>query len=94
MAIDESKYTAFQQFLLNLLSLLTILPLAPYLNRYIPPLVVEGWHLDMLVAVLVSFFITRVLLWVFKPLIIPALCWYAGCWPLIILPTAIRSTMC
>ncbi|MBP1651117.1 MAG: transglutaminase domain protein [Bacteroidetes bacterium] len=72
MAIDESKYSAFQQFLLNLLSLLTILPLAPYLNRYIPPLVEDGWHLDMLLAVLSSFMFTRLLLWVFKPLIIPA----------------------
>ncbi|WPQ64058.1 transglutaminase-like domain-containing protein [Chitinophaga sancti] len=72
MAIDESKYSSFQQFLLNLLSLLTILPLAPYLNRFIPPLVEDGWHLDMLLAVLAAFLFTRILLWVFRPLIIPA----------------------
>lgn len=71
MAIDESKYSTFQQFLLNLLSLLTIIPLAPYLNRYIPTLVVGGWHLDMILAVLVSFLLTRGILWIFKPLIIP-----------------------
>lgn len=72
MAIDESKYSSFQQFLLNLLSLLTILPLAPYLNRFIPPLVEDGWHLDMLLAVFAAFLFTRILLWVFRPLIIPA----------------------
>lgn len=72
MAIDESKYTTFQHFLLNLLSLLTIIPLAPYMNRYIPPIVAGGWHVDMFVAVLFAFFLTRLLFWIFKPLIIPA----------------------
>ena len=61
MAIDESKYTSFQQFLLNLLSLLTVIPLAPYLNRYIPQIVAGGWHLDMMVAIILSFLFTRLL---------------------------------
>ncbi|WP_255372894.1 transglutaminase-like domain-containing protein [Chitinophaga sp. YR573] len=72
MAIDESKYTTLQHFLLNLLSLLTIIPLAPYMNRYIPPIVAGGLHVDMFVAVLLAFFFTRLLSWIFKPLIIPA----------------------
>jgi len=72
MALDESKYTTVQHFLLNLLSLLTIIPLAPYLNRYLPTIVAGGWHLDMFVAVLIAFLITRGILWVFRLLIIPA----------------------
>lgn len=72
MAIDESKYTKFQRFLLNLLSLLTIIPLAPYLNRYLPPLVLDGWNIDMFVAVLIAFLFTRLLIWLFRPLLIPA----------------------
>lgn len=72
MAIDESRYSGLQQFLLNLLSLLTVLPLAPYLNRYLPQIVAGGWHLDMMVAIILSFLFTRLLLWIFKPLIIPA----------------------
>jgi len=72
MAIDESRYSGLQQFLLNLLSLLTVLPLAPYLNRYLPQIVAGGWHLDMMVAIIFSFLFTRLLLWIFKPLIIPA----------------------
>ncbi len=71
MAIDESKYTTLQLFLLKLLSLLTIIPLAPYMNRYIPPIVAGGLHVDMFVAVLTAFFFTRLLSWIFKPLIIP-----------------------
>lgn len=72
MALDQSKYTWAQQFLLNLLSLLTMVPLAPYLNRFLPPLVAGGFHWDLLLAVLIAFLFTRLLLWIFKPLIIPA----------------------
>lgn len=72
MAIDESKYTVFQQYLFNLLSVLTLLLLAPYINRYMPPLMAGGWHLDLFLALLISFVFTRMLLWVLKPLIVPA----------------------
>jgi len=72
MAIDESKYTPFQHFLLNLLSLLTLIPVAPFINRYIPTLVVAGWHLDLFVSILMAFLMTRLLFWIFRPLIIPA----------------------
>ncbi|HEU4555587.1 MAG TPA: transglutaminase domain-containing protein [Chitinophaga sp.] len=71
MALDESRYTGLQQFLLNLLSLLTVLPLAPYLNRYLPQIVAGGWHLDMMVSILIAILFTRLLLWIFKPLIVP-----------------------
>jgi len=72
MALDESRYSGLQQFLLNLLSLLTVLPLAPYLNRYLPQIVAGGWHPDMMVSILIAILFTRLLLWVFKPLIVPA----------------------
>ncbi|MBO9729003.1 MAG: transglutaminase domain-containing protein [Chitinophaga sp.] len=71
MAIDESKYTRVQLLLLNLLSLLTLALLAPYINRFIPPLVANGWHVDLLVAVAVSFCVVYLLRWIFRPLIIP-----------------------
>jgi hypothetical protein len=72
MAIDESKYTAAQKILLNLLSLLTLLLLAPYINRFVPPLVANGWHLDLIVSVIISFLFIYLLRWVFRPLVIPA----------------------
>ncbi|CAL1521292.1 hypothetical protein MMC2321_05086 [Chitinophaga sp. MM2321] len=72
MAIDESKYTATQKILLNLLSLLTLLPLAPYINRFMPPIVAGGWHIDLVIAVAISFLLVYLLRWIFRPLIIPA----------------------
>ncbi|UCJ06884.1 transglutaminase-like domain-containing protein [Chitinophaga pendula] len=71
MAIDESKYTTFQRSLFHLLSLLTVLPLAPFINRYIPTIIVAGWHLDLFVSVITAFLFTRLLLWFFRPLIVP-----------------------
>lgn len=54
-------------------SVLVIIPLAPYLNRFIPPLQVGEWNFDLVIALIVSFLITRLLRWAFKPLIIPVL---------------------
>lgn len=78
MAIDESKYTSAQKIGFNLLSLLTLLLLAPYINRLTPPLVANGWHVDLLAAVVVSFLIVYLLRWIFRPLIIPVVLLMTG----------------
>ncbi|ATL46402.1 transglutaminase [Chitinophaga caeni] len=72
MANEDSRYTTVQTFLLNLLSLLTILPLAPFLNRFIPPVIIGDIHIDLFISLLIAFLITRIILWIFKPLMIPA----------------------
>ncbi|MCK7558331.1 hypothetical protein MKQ70_26345 [Chitinophaga sedimenti] len=72
MALDERKYTTIQTFLLNFLSLLTLLPMAPYINRFIPPIKLGTLHIDLFLSILTAFLFTRLLLWIFKPLIIPA----------------------
>ncbi|SKA12833.1 Transglutaminase-like superfamily protein [Chitinophaga eiseniae] len=72
MAIDESKYTTSTQLLLNVLSLLTLAPLAPFVNRFLPPIVAGGFHIDLAVSFLISLLVVYTLRWVFRPLIIPA----------------------
>ncbi|MBC9931460.1 transglutaminase-like domain-containing protein [Chitinophaga qingshengii] len=72
MAIDESKYTTSTQLMLNTLGLLTLLPLAPFINRFLPPIVAGGFHIDLAVSFLISLLIVYALRWVFRPLIIPA----------------------
>lgn len=66
-------YTHTQNWLLNIASALVIIPLAPYINRYIPSIEIGNWNFDLLISLLIAFGITRLILWVFKPLIIPAL---------------------
>lgn len=69
---SRSRYNNTQHFLLNLLSLLTMIPLAPYINRFLPPVEIGAWNLDLILSLIISFLFTRLLLWIFKPLIIPA----------------------
>jgi transglutaminase-like putative cysteine protease len=73
--MDESKNkrkAVAWEFFLNLLGLLTIVPLAPMVNRVIPPILIGSFNADLLIAVTISFLFVRFVLWIFKPLIIPS----------------------
>jgi hypothetical protein len=72
MSSRSIHYTATQKLLLNLTSVLVIIPLAPYINRFIPPLQIGDLNFDLVVSLILAFLITRLILWAFKPLIIPA----------------------
>ncbi|SHL87026.1 hypothetical protein SAMN05444266_105292 [Chitinophaga jiangningensis] len=78
MAIDESKYSVSQKLVLNILSLLTLLVLAPFINRFLPPIKAGGLHVDLVVAVVIAFAIVYLLRWIFRPLIIPAFLMVCG----------------
>lgn len=67
------RYSATQRALLNITGLLVLVPLAPYLNRFIPPLQAGDWNFDLIVSLVVAFLITRLILWLFRPLIVPVL---------------------
>jgi len=71
--INSRHYTITQNILLELSGILTIVPLAPLLNRYIPPVMIGELNLDMLISIVVAFILIRLLLKLFKPLIIPVL---------------------
>lgn len=66
-------YTATQKVLLNLTSVLVIIPLAPYINRFIPLLMIGDWNLDLVISLILAFLATRLILWAFRPLIIPVM---------------------
>lgn len=72
MANRSIHYTTTQNLLLNLASVLVLIPLAPYINRYIPPLQLGEWNFDLILSLIIVFLVTRLILWLFKPLIIPA----------------------
>lgn len=57
---------------MNLLSVLTVLPLAPYINRFVPSIQVYDWHVDLVLSILIAVLIAFFIHWFFKPLIIPA----------------------
>jgi hypothetical protein len=61
-----------EHFLLHAIGLLTVIPLAPLLNRVIPPIMVGSFNADLVLAILLAYGFIRFILWVFKPLVIPA----------------------
>lgn len=74
---DNTHFHA-RSLVLNTIGLLTIIPLAPLINRFIPPVIVGYWNIDLLLSIIVSFILVRFTLWLFSPLIIPAFLLLAG----------------
>lgn len=68
----QSRYKVLFDVMLHVLAVLTIIPLAPIVNRVIPPMLVGGYNADLIVAILISALFVRFVLWLFKPLIIPS----------------------
>ncbi|MGH2645482.1 MAG: transglutaminase domain-containing protein, partial [Chitinophagaceae bacterium] len=66
-------YNATQRSLLFIAAILVIIPLAPYINRFIPVVQIGEWNFDFVISLILAFLIARIILWIFKPLIIPAL---------------------
>lgn len=73
MFYTQDKYRGPRKLLLILIGILTILPLAPLINRFIPPLMVGSWNMDLVVSVLLAALCTFLILRVFHFLLVPAL---------------------
>src|SRR3954465_14786525 len=67
------KYRVLQRSIIAIFGVLTVLPLAPMINRYIPPLMVGTWNFDLLVSVLLAGLFTFVMVRIFHFLVIPVL---------------------
>jgi hypothetical protein len=67
---NQSKI--LKDFLYHLVAMLCVIPLAPMINRVIPPLMVGSFNADLVIAILLSLAFVRFVLWLFKPLIIPS----------------------
>lgn len=78
MGEHENTHFFAKSMVLNTIGLLTIIPLAPLINRFIPPVIVGYWNIDLLLSIIASFLFIRFTLWLFSPLIIPAFLLLAG----------------
>ncbi len=66
-------YKSTQHVLSTLAGVLIIIPLSPLICRFVPPIMFGSYNIDMLLAVLTAIALVRLLLWLVRPLIIPAL---------------------
>lgn len=74
----KEKYPVVRDIFIHVVAVLTIIPLAPVINRYIPPVMIGKWNADLVLSVLISALIIRLISWLFKPLIIPGFIVLAG----------------
>ena len=68
----DPRHKRLSDFFVNFIGLLTILPLAPMINRHLPPVMIGTWNLDLVIAILAAFLLVMGVIKIFRPLIIPA----------------------
>ncbi len=57
----------------NLAGLLVVIPLTPFICRFIPPILLGDVNIDLIIAFIIAVIIVRIILWLMRPLIFPAL---------------------
>jgi hypothetical protein len=72
MAYLSEKQHNVKKVLLVAIGLLTIVPLAPVINRYLPPVLVGSFNLDLILSLLLAALFTWLILRIFRFLLIPA----------------------
>ncbi|MET0244616.1 MAG: transglutaminase domain-containing protein [Flavitalea sp.] len=72
MAPLSEKQHKIRRAILIAIGLLTILPLAPVINRYLPPILLGSLNLDLILSVLLAGLFTWIVLRLFRFLLIPA----------------------
>jgi hypothetical protein len=78
MYYTHDKYRGLRKLLLIIIGLLTILPLAPLINRYIPPIILGDWNLDLIISLIVAAIVTYIILRIFHFLLVPAVILFVG----------------
>jgi hypothetical protein len=72
--MEQQQYSRnrAEDFVLHTIGLLTVIPLAPLLNRIVPPIMIGSFNADLLLAVVLAYAFVRFILWIFKPMVVPA----------------------
>ena len=73
MLYTYDKYRPLLRAINVIIGVLTVIPLAPLINRYIPPMMIGTWNFDLVVSVLIAGLFTFVMFRIFHFLIIPVL---------------------
>jgi hypothetical protein len=72
MRFGTPRQKRLSDLFVNMAALVTIIPLAPLINRYLPPIMIGNWNLDLPIAILLAFLLVMGVIKIFRPLIIPA----------------------
>jgi hypothetical protein len=64
-------YTTTQEILIQIAGILTVIPLAPFLCRFIPPIMIGDFNIDLILAVIFSLVVIRFFIWLVRPMVLP-----------------------
>lgn len=70
---SNDKYWIVRRVLLVIIGIVTVLPLAPLINRFIPPVIIGRWNLDLVVSAILAGLATWSLLRMFHFFLLPAI---------------------
>ena len=65
-------YHTTQEIMIQIAAILTVIPLAPFLTRFIPPVIMGDINIDLFIAILLSIIFTRLMVWLLRPMVLPA----------------------
>lgn len=69
----DKKYNTANEIVTYVAGVLIIIPLAPFLCRFVPPVLVVGINIDILISIIISIVLVRLLIWLVRPMVIPSL---------------------
>lgn len=68
----SEKQHKIRRIILVIVSVLTVLPLAPVINRYLPPILFGSLNLDLIISLVLAGLFTWLVLRIFRFLLIPS----------------------
>ncbi len=74
----KKHYSTTQEILAQVAGILFIIPLAPFICRYIPPVFAGSFNIDLIISVVIAIITVRLMLWLIRPMILPALLLVCG----------------
>jgi hypothetical protein len=71
MAVSHTgkHYRTTREILTQITGILIIIPLAPFICRFIQPVMLGEWNIDLILAIIVSIIFVRMLTWLIKPMV-------------------------
>jgi hypothetical protein len=69
---EHSKDTWQETWLSRFAAVLIVIPLTPFICRFIPPILLGDVNIDLIIAFIIAVVVVRLLLWLMKPLVVPA----------------------
>src|SRR3569833_4676554 len=68
----QSKgYTTASHILTQIARILIILPLAPFISRFIPPILIGGWNIDIIIGLVLAYLLVWLVAHLLRRYIIP-----------------------